>query len=277
MSSSFSTLSLPVNYARFLGSRDRVFVAGNSSGAEFQILFAESDSVEDSPFVERAHLSFPKEYLTSCELCAVSRLNRSFVAAATSDLAGSKSTLRLLQTETTADTAEILAHDFITYSSSSSITSLAFQRDLEFLASANESGEVVVWDVSVGKEVVRFAADPCGVTSVAFATSGQLVSIGQSNGGNTLKVWDIRALVTSGADSQDMARPSLQLRHNTKKDISTKSARSTPLGSYTSMLAHPLQEVVLCGSSEGVISSWDLRVNNQVASHFQCHGDQGNL
>ena len=183
--SSLSTLPYSIKFARFLGSQNKVIVGGESLHAELQILFAS----EDSSFSEAASFSFPKQKLSSCELCSISRIQKTFLATSTYFPNNGNSSISLVRAETTAKDASLHQHELSSTSSDSIYTDLSFNRDMEYLASVDEVGDLVIWDINYDKEVMRVQGDACGLTSCTFLPSGDILTLGNSSGPH-MKVWE---------------------------------------------------------------------------------------
>jgi WD40 repeat protein len=79
---------------------------------------------------------------------------------------------------------------------------LAFSPDGKLLANGSGPvhhegpGEVVVWDVGAGTQLVTLHVPPKGhnlIQSVAFSPGGELLAAGCWDG--TIRLWDVRALL----------------------------------------------------------------------------------
>lgn len=110
-------------------------------------------------------------------------------------------------------------------------TSLTFDVFSKRLALSYESGVIVNYDAQAGREVSRFAADPCGVTQVKFKLSDTLVST-SAGCKNQLRMWDVRSADCVGR------------YHHVGKGG----------GAYTCVGVHGAQDRLVCGTSQGVFS-----------------------
>jgi eukaryotic-like serine/threonine-protein kinase len=66
---------------------------------------------------------------------------------------------------------------------------VAFSRDGKLLASATETGTVIVWDTAKGNEILRLGGHTGPVQAMVFAAEGKLLAAGGANG--TIRLWDV--------------------------------------------------------------------------------------
>jgi len=69
------------------------------------------------------------------------------------------------------------------------VSSVAFRKDSNLLASADWDGKVKLWNLTTGKELITLAEHSGPVWSVTFSPDGQKLATGGYDG--TIKLWDI--------------------------------------------------------------------------------------
>lgn len=271
---SHCTLPSSLIAGKFLGSRDRLIVAGNSPNSNVGIQYvARDDETGESYFENKCELFFP-EICTGLEICGISRLAKSFVALANTDQSGNgDSSIALIDVETDILEAGMKHSHTLEGGSSSAYSSLSFYSDQELLAAATDSGSVVLWDLNSGKEIRRFTADSCGLSKLEFTRSGQLLTCGHSTS-TQLHVWDVRTSLSSSSISS--ASPA-----ELSKSVTVSASRSLlhpehyAIGQtqprqhlyYTSISSQSIYNKIICGTSGGSIAVWDFR--SEAVSVFQ--------
>lgn len=271
---SHCTLPISLISGKFLGSRDRLVVAGNSPSSNVGIQYAVQDEDSgESYFQNKCELLFPG-ICTAMEICGVSRLAKSFIAIANTDH-GCKgnSSIALIDVETDIFEARMKHSQSLQSVSSSSYTSLSFYSDQEILAAATDSGLVILWDLYADKEIRRFTADSCGLTKLEFTRAGQLLTCGQSTSAQ-LHIWDVRTSLNSSsmssivpADLPSSVRVSpVRCYRHPKPTVDTQLH---PHVYYTSISSHSIYNKIICGTSRGSIAIWDLR--SEIVSEFQTY------
>ena len=194
------TLPISLVTSKFLGSQNRIIVAGNSDTSHgiIQIQYVE----QDNKFHNKCELAFTGCSVTAAEICGSSQTGKSYLAVATlpanvhgfGSSSSSSSSSSSNTNQNTSRCAAVCLVDIedganLKYATtlqhspndiSSTLTSLSFYGDQEILAAANDAGDVTLWDLSTGKELRRFCADASGITKVEFNRSGQLLTCGLS-------------------------------------------------------------------------------------------------
>lgn len=229
--------------AMFLGSRDKVIVAGDAPQTDIQVLYGGQEIGADETFQQVARLQRPGQ-CTDFELCGVARLARTYGAVAVWDMHASKSCVSLLNLDTQLDEASISTHTAELSVDNFPTSSISYSSEMELLAVANEAGIVSVRELSTGKAVCTIKADPCGVKKVLFTRSGQIVTIGESPKAQ-IKFWDLR----SAGNNQAVMALSFELSDLTQKRPA----------SVSSVCLHPVHEKLASGCSDGTVQLWDLR------------------
>jgi WD40 repeat protein len=248
---SHCTLPISLINGNFLGSKDRIIVAGNSPSSNIGIQYIVKDiNTGESYFQNKFELSF-SGICTGVEICGVSRLAKSFVAVANTASNGSgKSSIELVNVEADVEEAYMKHEQSLQSTSGSAYTSLSFYGDQELLAGATDAGDVILWDLYTGKELRRFCADSCGVNKIEFTRSGQLLSSGMSSSAQ-LYIWDIRTQNTTPSlssspisDIQVDVAPIRKFQH--PNEVSQNSY-------YTSISSQSIYNKIICGTSKGTI------------------------
>ena len=283
---SHCTLPISLISGKFLGSRDRLVVAGNSPSCNVGIQYVMQDSeTGENYFQNKCELLF-NGTCTEMEICGVSRLAKSFVAVATTDSNGrGDSDIELIDVETDINDATMKRAHSLRSDTNSTFTSLSFYSDQELLAAATDSGNVVLWDLYTGKEVRRFTADSCGLNKLEFTRSGQLLTCGQSTSAQ-LHVWDVRTSLPANVPSMSSANgPSggasggvsvsaaRALKHPQKP--SKDSVGHPHHLHYTSISSHSIYNKIVCGTSRGSVAIWDLR--SEAVTEFQLYSSQSRV
>ena len=291
------TLPISLVTSKFLGSQNRIIVAGNSDTCHgiIQIQYVE----QDNTFHNKCELAFKGCSVTAAEICGSSQTGKSYLAVATlpanvhsfestnsSSSSHNQNTsrcaaVRLVDIEAAVDGANLKEAITLQHSShdttSSTLTSLSFYGDQEILAAANDAGDVILWDLSSGKEIRRFCGDASGITKVEFNRSGQLLTCGWTTS-NQLSLWDIRCSVRRGVNVPSVAsvkRVRALQHHHEDGEQHTGSSSNTfwmppaPLF-YTSVSSQSLYNKVLCGTSQGSVAIWDLR-SEVVTAEYHIH------
>ena len=119
--------------------------------------------------------------MKSFELSA--SIGKSFVACLANSSRG-EGRIRLLELlSEQQDEAKLIDYGDLAISNCQALggfSSLTFDVFSKILAISTESGEIIVWDMHLGKEIRRITADECGVTSLKFRNTESLISIGVS-------------------------------------------------------------------------------------------------
>ena len=272
-----SQCTLPVSpiAGKFLGSRDRLVVAGNGplSSVGIQCVIQDADTGENSFKNVCEYSSYGT--CTAMEICGVSRLAKSFIALANSEYSGNgNSSIALLEVETDISEASMKYTHSLKSVSCASYTSLSFYNEQELLAGSSDSGCVILWDLHTGREIRRFAADSSGINKLEFTRSGQLLTCGMSTSAQ-LHIWDIRTNLSSSSISSSPplvdTTPRLVVsaarcfRHPDKKEVGfgIQQQQQQPSSHvfYTSISSQSLYNKIACGTCRGSVAIWDLRVD----------------
>lgn len=269
-----SQCTLPISpvAGKFLGSRDRLVVAGNGpqSKVGIQCVVQDTDTGENT-FKNICEFS-SHGVCTGMEICGVSRLAKSFIALANTEYSGNgNSSIALLEVETDVSEARMKHTHSLQSVSSSAYTSLSFYNEQELLAGSSDSGCVILWDLHTGNEIRRFAADSSGVNKLEFTRSGQLLTCGMSTSAQ-LHLWDIRTSLSSSSmsstspvvDSSSRLTVSAArcFRHPNKKQTGfAMQQQQQPLSHvfYTSISSQSMYNKIACGTCRGSVAVWDLR------------------
>ena len=284
---SHCTLPISLVCGKFLGSRDRLVVVGNSPSSNVGIQYVVEDEQSGESYFQNKCELLLNGTCTGMEICGVSRLAKSFIAVSNTDQGGNgKSSIDLIDVETDISDATMRKAHTIESASSSAYTSLSFYSDQEILAAATDSGSVILWDLYSGAEIRRFVADSCGVSKLEFTRSGQLLTCGQSTSAQ-LHVWDIRTNFQDSLNQQQISQSSMTslpiigngggvkvsavraLKHPTQQsDPMSMSYSYHPSNiQYTSLSSNSIYNKIICGTSNGSIAIWDLR--SEIISEFQ--------
>ena len=268
-----SQCTLPISpvVGKFLGSRDRLVVAGNGplSSVGIQCIEQDSDTGETS-FKNICEYS-SHGICTGMEICGVSRLAKSFIALANTEYCGNgNSSIALLEVESGISEARMKHTHSLESASCSSFTSLSFYNEQELLAGSTDSGCVILWDLHTGNEIRRFSADSTGLNKLEFTRSGQLLTCGMSTSAQ-LHIWDIRTNLSSSSISSTApvvdSAPRLYAsaarcyRHPDNKQIGFGTQQQRPSHVfYTSISSQSMYNKIACGTCRGSVAIWDLRV-----------------
>ncbi len=126
---------------------------------------------------------------------------------------------------------------------SSPVSSVAFSADGRFMASADWSGMVRLWDAATTVEVYAFRSDSNRVDSVAFSPAGTLLAAGGQDA--LVRRWDL----TTGA---------------------ALASLSGPNGAVTSVAFSPDGTQIAAASDDGVVYLWDV-ASGQLAGLLAGH------
>ena len=175
------TLPISLVTSKFLGSQNRIIVAGNSDTSHgiIQIQYVE----QDNSYHNKCELALNGCSVTAAEICGSNQTGKSYLAVATMPANvhsfGSSSSssnhqntsncagVCLVDVEAAVEGANLTYATTLPHSSkdtSSTLTSLSFYGDQEILAAANDAGDILLWDLSTGKELRRFCGDASGIT-----------------------------------------------------------------------------------------------------------------
>ncbi len=282
-----STISSSIVNGRFLGSKDRVILAGNSPNANLQIHYSSFKNGNEGrkQFLKKSEVTLSGN-CTAMELCGIPRQAKTYAAVARVNRQNGQGLIPLVDVETSVNAANLYAHDdkeYALFDNFCPYTSLSFQSDHELLATSTESGEIIVYDLYAGKEVSRVRADPTGVSKVRFTRTGQLVSIGDSGSKAQIKIWDLRSQQRAGlalSISQQLSSRHTPSSSPTGVTSGSRSFSPQPPSSsaphYTSVCPHPMQDKIMCGTSSGAVAVWDLRnAASSSCMEFQPHHSRG--
>lgn len=249
--------SLNLVSGKFLGSTDRILFAGNNPGPALQIHYNLPLNGQDglSSFKTVASAWDEQGRLTALELCGFSRLGKTFAAFA--DVHNHESAVKFLAIQTSFNDASLeSATTIANVTSSSAITSLAFNSDKECLAIGTEGGNLLVSDLQTGQSILCNPIDATGINKVKFTSDGNIAIV--SNTANSpAKIFDPRSnKVTTVIDTAVVSR---------QMDVPL-----SPKGVGFVSLAVGLDNFqAYCGTGSGAVVAWDLRYNQSL--HFQPH------
>jgi WD40 repeat protein len=242
-----STVSSSAVKCMFLGSKDKLIVAGDAPNANVQILYSHEGGGDGDALQTAAELDF-HGHCTDLELCGIARLAQTYGAIALWEPLKGKSSLSLFNIDTQLDHASMQELRGSLYNDTCAISSITFSPDMEFLAVGTEAGLVSILDIHSGKALSTFKVDPCGVAKVKFMRTGQLITVGESPKAQ-IKIWDLRA--AAGMDGESGVAMGLS------QELS--SERGGVSGRTTCVCAHPVHEKLVSGTSTGEVHLWDLR------------------
>ena len=289
---SFTSLPLEIIWSRFLGLQSRVILAGNlpNEGGSVQILDLIPITAEDNDMgayhpnssngdmkaisAKSTSYSADKYSVTACELGGITRLNQTFVALALYDHSNSHAKISIVQILSTADEISMaLSADLTSTNTSSSFQSITFHSDSELLSAANEDGIITTFSLESMSEVHSFVADATGYNKIHYLSSGQLVTLGKSNG---LKVWDLHNSQPSGLFNRIKPIQEMNiipLCHNELEEISA-------------FVENNAYEQFIVGTTLGNIFVIDVRsnriayahkVHNKRVTDIRCHPYDPNI
>jgi WD40 repeat protein len=276
---SFTPLSVSVKWARFLGYEDRLIVAGHDhfGHGKFQILenqMLETSSLQPMEDRSAGHLGpvkkivsvneevLPDQRITCCELAGLRKLNQSFVLFGHYNRRRSISGISFGRIRSSYEGAKITTERIANSESMAQYTSTSFNADHESFAIADETGMVSVYSAEAARQIASFRADAAGVNQLKYVRSGYIVTLSKSCGSSSIKLWDLRMNV-----SDDIFRSLRPCQELDQPDI--KAA----LGEYTSAELHPSKDQLICGSSHGFVSLFDMRTGSTM--NFRPHSRQG--
>jgi WD40 repeat protein len=119
------------------------------------------------------------------------------------------------------------------------INSIAVTMDGKILASADNDGDIRIWDIATGKKLVALKGHSQPVRSVAFAVNGRTLASGSDD--KTVKLWDLA----------------------TGKELQTLEGHSNWLGAVT---FDPSGSLLASGGMDGAIILWDAASGRQRAA-----------
>jgi hypothetical protein len=265
---SFQSLPFSINYAKYLGLEDRIIVAGNDTNGSgvLQILQYHANTASmrqidsNSPsYVVVATSALKNSSFHTYQLGSIARSGQTFVLLSCESDSGSS--IYLANIESSLYDMSINLSQMKSTMTSSLITSISYHSDHEAIASSAEDGRVTVHAIDSGHEISSFTADAAGVNKVHYLRSGYILTTGISANSSTLKLWDIRVNNMSVFGDR---QPAQEYKHNL--------ARSE-VGDITSIANHPVHDHLMCGTSTGLVTSWDLRSSNHFS--FKPHKSKG--
>ena len=186
------------------------------------------------------------------------------IASATGDIRGSDNTVRVWSTSTLDMIHELRGHTW-------EVTSLAFSRNGEMLASGDGDGNIITWDVQTGELIEQWVAHQSWVQDLVFSpTEAFLVSVGRDGAivawNATLEnaplftVWHGIPLysVAFSADGQVFATGDAEgvitiWDAETFQQIGAISAHPYPV---LSLDFNPVDNTLASGSTDGLIKVW---------------------
>ncbi len=273
-----TTISASLNSAKFLGSKDRILVSGNNPSTNLQIQYSSFvNGVNGKKQFKKISEATLAGACTALELCGIPRLGKTFAAVAKTDRANKNGSISLIDVETGVNSAHLQTHDdeeYTLFDGFCPYTSLSFLSDREILAVGSESGEIILFDLYVGKEVTRIKADPSGVNKLRFMRTGQLISLGNSSK-SQVRIWDLKSngagQVLHLSDEISSGRSS----SGSNSPMNTSSNNRSTQQLYSSVCPHPVQNTVMCGTTEGEVVLWDLRNASSSSLEFRPHHCKG--
>lgn len=153
------------------------------------------------------------------------------------------------------------------------ILSVAFSPDAKLLATSDTNGEIRLWQVADGKQLLTFQGHKSWVKSVAFSPDGQKLASGSID--NNVWLWDVKTgqclkvfqghtawvwSVVFSPDSQILASGSVD---ETVKlwDVATGGCIRTLQGDTKAVLSvtfSPQGQTLATGSADGTVRLWDV-------------------
>jgi len=233
----FRTVISSITTAMYLGDHTRACVVGPTSGpldeTLLQVVDLQSNQTKTSTTITGGSSS-------AAELCGIMGLAKVLLAVAIDNKAGQSEGF-LFEINETPDEISFSQIDQLYHDDkvNGSVSSIAYCTSLGLLAYCHESGVINIFDLRNldRKPLQSITADAAGVNHARFDRMGRLVTAG--NSGKQLKVWDLRSNIESCVvGRQDPAQG---------------------VG-FTSLCPHPVNDFVFCGTSEGGLCAWDLRM-----------------
>lgn len=134
-------------------------------------------------------------------------------------------------------------------------TSLAYDVFMKYLVIGTDAGDMIIWDMQVGKEVTRWTVDVCGLQQLRFQHSHALITLGRSNL-SPIQVFDIRSC------HQEALQPNFK-------------SPSIHQSGVTSFCPHHAREEIVCGTTKGDVVRFDLR--SSIPETFHLHSGKGGI
>eukprot|EP01036_Dinobryon_divergens_P030991 gene30991-40321_t len=216
-----SSTCMTLSSGKFLGSKDRVAIAGNCPYASVEVIYIEQEtptfdnnSEGDNVFTKTSGLYLDKGACIDFELCGIPRLARVFGAIAKTNPITLGGSISLVDIHTSYDTSSLESkadEEYSQFDSFCPYTSLTFNSNQEVLVAGCEDGAVVSWDMNTNQEIHRFYGDACGVNKVKFMQTDQLITLGSATGRHarqqevsyhtglvlgSIIIWDLRSGVS---------------------------------------------------------------------------------
>ena len=92
------------------------------------------------------------------------------------------------------------------YGHSAPVTGVALSADGTVLASGDETGMIMLWDVATGQQLSQFSGHTGGITGLDFSADGKQLASSSLDG--TARLWDISTSLNAGvASGAELARP----------------------------------------------------------------------
>ena len=92
------------------------------------------------------------------------------------------------------------------YGHTAPVTGVALSADGTVLASGDEAGTIILWDVATGQQLSQIAGHTGGITGLVFSADGKQLASSSLDG--TARLWDISTSLNAGASSgAELERP----------------------------------------------------------------------
>jgi WD40 repeat protein len=167
------------------------------------------------------------------------------------------------------------------------LNSVSFSSDGKLLASGSSAGTVVVWDVALGREARTLSPPFAGADAVVFAPQGYdlaccgwkcvwIVNASTGREGRTLTGHSrsVRAVSFSpdgrrlASVSQEYGDQGLVAELKIWDAAGGKEIRgfTGPWGWFTSVGFHPEREILVTGSTDGLVRLWEVGTGREIRS-----------
>lgn len=164
---SFQNEPLSSTCVKYL-DENKIIVAGNSNLGTLELIYDEIDGCKSF----RSSIKFPTSTVKDIEICGLTSASKTVIAVCNTEIKTNMGFISLVDVDThNIGTLSMKADDVIGanylrpfYNSLSS-----FQTEI---AISTELGDIVVWDLASGKQLLDFQGDSCGVTKIKYMRSG---------------------------------------------------------------------------------------------------------
>ena len=142
----------------------------------------------------------------------------------------------------------------------SSILSVAFSPDGDYVATGDDAGKIRLWQVAGGKEVKAFSEPTNWVRSVAFSLDGKYLASGSDD--SKVRLWNVESL-----KNKEIEKLKSESLYSLTHDSDENPDEQTQFANWVCSVAFDKDSKILAsGSQNGTIKLWNVEEGKQITT-----------